>query len=68
VQAGSGIGVKNFASTRLKEENGVPVVNRELELRCILGRMGHFVGKKLDIYFEGRSVIPWSTRGMLVTL
>jgi len=55
VQAGSRIGVKNFASTR-KEENGV-LVNRELELRCIvLGRMGHFVGKKLDIYFEGRSV------------
>ena len=66
MQAGSGIGVKNFASTR-KEENGV-LVNRELELRCILGRMGHFVGKKLDIYFEGQSVIPWSTRGMLVTL
>ena len=66
MQAGSRIGVKNFASTR-KEENGV-LVNRELELRCILGRMGHFVGKKLDIYFEGRSVIPWSTRGMLVTL
>ena len=50
MQEGSRIGVKNFVSIR-KEENGVLV-----ELRCILGRMGHFVGKKLDIYFEGRSV------------